>query len=96
MRVLPGGEQRGFDDGDSCEWNWWDWVAEDHLAFRPAFDALVAAGCDPWVLLDTLDWIADRQETRSSPDDIRRIRAGLEEGRHALSDLLHSHEELPF
>ena len=94
MRVLPDGEQRGFIP--DFEENWWEWVAEDHPKFRPAFDALVAAGCDPWVLLDTLDRIADRQETRSSPDDIRRIRAALEAGRHALSDLLDEDEELPF
>ena len=39
---------------DSGEWNEWDWVATDQKSFRLAFETLVAAGCDKWVLLDLL------------------------------------------
>ena len=34
---------------------------------------LVQAGCDGWVLLDTLDLIKGHWDTTSSPDDLRRI-----------------------
>ena len=70
------------------ELSYWNSVAQDDKSFRLAFKALVAAGCDKWVLLDTLGWIEDRQETRASPDDIRGIREGLEQGRLALSGLV--------
>ncbi len=70
------------------EWSWWDWAAHDQKSFRLAFEALVEAKCDGWVLLGTLGWIQDRQETRASPDDIRGIREGLEQGRLALSGLV--------
>jgi len=74
------------------EWSWWDWAAHDQKSFKLAFEALVAAKCDGWVLLDTLGWIRDRLGigTTSSPDDIRRIREGLQQGLHALDELLNA------
>ena len=76
---------------DSSEWNEWDWVATDQKLFRLAFEALVEAGCDKRVLLDLLERIQVLEiewDSRASPDDIRGIREGLEQGRLALRGLV--------
>ena len=70
------------------DWTEWEQVAVDHVGFGPAFEALVSDGCDGWVLLDTLVLIKGGLETPSSPDDLRRIRAGLQQGHEALRDLM--------
>ena len=80
-----------------CEWNRWDWAAHDHPAFKDAFEALVAEGCDGWVLLEILEQIQNCQDLRASPDDLRRIRAALDQGRDALVRLIDDDDpEVPF
>ena len=80
-------EIRKVHRSDECDSSW-DWVAKDRPKFKPAFQALVAKGCDGWVLLDTLRSIEAIRDARASPDDLRRIRAGLKHGRDALEELL--------
>ena len=75
----------------SDEWNEWDWAAKDHPGFRQAFEALVEKGCDGWALLDIFERIReldDGEEARASPNDLRRIRAVLDQGRHTLRGLV--------
>jgi hypothetical protein len=67
-----------------CEWDGWDWAAHEHPAFKDAFEELVAAGCDEEVLLGILKELQGCQDPTSSPDDLRRIRTALDQGRHAL------------
>ncbi len=77
---------------DSGEWNEWDWAAHVHKEFKRAFETLVAEGCDGSELFDILERIRDLDtnnwETGASPDDIRGIREGLEQGRLALRGLV--------
>ena len=73
--------------GDHFDWDWWDFAAIDRPDFKSAVGDLVAAGCEADRLRWILGLIHDSQQTSSSPDDIRRLRKVLDDGRQALLEL---------
>ncbi len=73
--------------GDHFDWDWWDFAAIDRPDFKLAVGELVAAGCEANRLRWILGLIHECQQTSSSPDDIRRSRKALDDGRQALLEL---------